>query len=195
MPRRSAPADDQDRWQGLLEHQVELAARHGFTDILIFACYGADVIQEHLGDGSRWKLRIRHIIEKEPLGTAGAVLAGFGELNDTFMVLYGDVMINVDLGRLWHAHQKRGAEATLLVHPNDHPLDSDLVEANDDGWIVAFHNRPHPANMWRQNLVNAGLYVLEKRALQPWAATPRHLDFGATYFPRDAQARWQTSGL
>ncbi len=169
--------------KALLEHQVELAARHGFTDVLIFVCYGAEAIQTHLGDGSRWRLKIRYVIEKEPLGTAGAVLAGFDELAPAFMVLYGDLMVNVDLDRLWQHHLKRGADATLLVHPNDHPLDSDLVETNAEGWIKKFHNRPHPANIWFQNLVNAGLYVLEKRALQPWAGAGKPMDFGEFIFP------------
>lgn len=167
----------------LLEHQIELAARHGFTDILIFVCYGAEVIQAHLGDGSRWGVKVRYLIETEPLGTAGAVLAGYAQLQPTFMVMYGDVMLNVDLERLWQTHLRLLADATLLVHPNDHPLDSDLLQVDEQGWITAFHNRPHPAGAWFQNIVNAGLYVLEKRALEPWAAKVTKLDFGENIFP------------
>src|SRR3954463_6013779 len=66
----------------LLEHQIGLAPAHGFEEVLIFPCYRADLIQAHLGDGSRWGLRLRYVIEQEPLGTAGAVLAGFAELAD-----------------------------------------------------------------------------------------------------------------
>ncbi len=168
----------------LLEHQIELARRHGFTDVLIFACYRADLIEQHFGDGSRWGMRIRTITEREPLGTAGAVLAGFDALADDFIVVYGDTMVNVDLERLRAAHQSRGADATLLLHPNDHPLDSDLVEANSDGWVTAFHNRPHPADKWFQNLVNAGLYTVSKSALQSWASSLRGpTDFGKDLFP------------
>ena len=60
----------------LLEHQIELAKSHGFHDIIIFACYRADLIERHFGDGSKWGLRVRTVVESEPLGTAGAVLAG-----------------------------------------------------------------------------------------------------------------------
>src|SRR3954465_9254813 len=59
----------------LLEHQIELAKRHGFSEIIVFACYRADLIEGHLGDGSRWGVNIRYVLEQEPLGTAGAVLA------------------------------------------------------------------------------------------------------------------------
>jgi histidinol-phosphate phosphatase family protein len=175
----------------LLEHQVELAKKFGFTDLIFFTHYRADLIKEHFGDGQKFGVRIRHILETQPLGTAGAVRAGREMLADRFIVMYGDTMVNVDLSRLWDAHEKSGAAATLLLHPNDHPFDSDLVEVDAGSRIVAFHNRPHPPNVWRQNLVNAGLYVLEKSALaaagnfasQSEDGTPHPLDFGKDVFP------------
>lgn len=167
----------------LLEHQVELARAHEFSDVLLFVCYGADLIQRRLGDGNRWGLRIRYIIEREPLGTAGAVLAGFEHLADQFAVMYGDTMVNVDLTRFWTAHENARADATLFLHPNNHPLDSDLVETNGENRVTAFHNHPHPPDKFFQNLVNAGLYVIEKRALAAWAHDVKPMDFGKDLFP------------
>src|SRR5439155_26142088 len=88
----------------LLEHQLELLRRHGFTDVLIFVHHQSGLIQSALGDGSRWNVHIRYQIEKEPLGTAGAVLAAFDLLADSLLVLYGDTMVNVDLTRMWNRH-------------------------------------------------------------------------------------------
>ena len=167
----------------LLEHQVELAKLHGFTEIVVFACYRPDLIQGHLGDGNRWGVKISYEIEKTPLGTAGAVLAGMRLLAERFLVFYGDTMVNVDLGRIWDRHVASGAGATLLLHPNDHPLDSDLVEMDGVDWVTAFHNRPHPVGKYFQNLVNAGLYVMEKTALVPWASDVKPMDFGKDLFP------------
>ena len=167
----------------LLEHHVELARRHGFDDIIIFACYRADLIERHFGDGRRWGLRIRTVVEREPLGTAGAVLAGFDLLADEFVVIYGDTMVNVDLERMCQARLNRGADAALLLHPNDHPLDSDLVEADAGNWITGFHNRPHPQDKWFRNLVNAGLYVIRKPVLRRWIEPRQPLDFGKDLFP------------
>ncbi len=167
----------------LLELQVELARQHGFDDIIIFACHRAEVIEQHFGNGSAFGVRLRTVVEREPLGTAGAVLAAMDLLADRFVVMYGDTMVNVDLGRLARTHMAAGADATLLVHPNDHPLDSDLIEVDGRDWVTAFHNRPHPADRWFQNLVNAGLYVLEKAALRAWAPPARALDFGKDLFP------------
>lgn len=194
----------------LLEHQVELAKKFGFTDLIFFVHYRADLIEKHFGDGKNFGVRIEYVLEKEPLGTAGAVLAGFEKLAERFVVLYGDTMVNVDLQRIWNAHENCGtgvppvstltgkmsvplkpADATLLLHPNDHPFDSDLVEINSESLVTAFHNRPHAENVWRQNLVNAGLYVLEKSALKSFhhmqyemCKSPWVLDFGKDIFPR-----------
>lgn len=167
----------------LLEHQVELAKHHGFTEIVIFACYRPDLIRAHLGDGSHAGVKISYQIEKVPLGTAGAVLAGIDVLADQFVVFYGDTMVNVDLRRIWQRHSESAADATLLLHPNDHPLDSDLVQTDEAGWITAFHNRPHPAGKFFQNLVNAGLYVINRQALARWAGDLKPMDFGKDLFP------------
>lgn len=177
----------------LLEHQVELTKKHGFIDLVFFVHYRAELIEKHFGDGSKWGARIRYVVEGEPLGTAGAVLAGFEHLAERFAVLYGDTMVNVDLGRLWGAHEQAKADATLLLHPNNHPLDSDLVEVDAASRVTAFHNRPHLEGRWFQNLVNAGLYVLEKKALAPLVPrtthhAPRIFDFGKDLFPEMLRA-------
>jgi histidinol-phosphate phosphatase family protein len=181
----------------LIEHQIELAARHRFQDVLILTGYRSDLIEAHLGKGDRWGLRIECLREIQPLGTAGAVLAGLDRLDDQFLILYGDTMVNVDLERVWRAHQAGTGEAgnqpwdaTLLLHPNDHPLDSDLVELDEAGRVTAFHNRPHSPGVWRQNLVNAGLYVLKRKALEPFRPSTITggpaglLDFGKDLFPK-----------
>ncbi len=167
----------------LLEHHIELARVHGFTEVLLFVHHRADLIQQHFDDGRRWGLSISYVIEREPLGTAGAVLEGFDQLADRFAVLYGDAMLNVDLTRFCKAHEDSRAHVTLFLHPNNHPLDSDLVELNPEGWVTTFHNRPHPADPCFQNLVNAGLYVIEKRALEPWRRNAKPIDFGKNLFP------------
>ncbi len=179
LPKPMIPIADKP----LLEHHIELARTHGFNEVLLFVHHRADLIQKHFGDGSRWGLAIRYVVEKQPLGTAGAVLAGFEHLADRFAVLYGDTMLNVDLTRFWNAHENSQADATLFLHPNNHPLDSDLVQLNAQGWLTTFHNRPHRADHFFQNLVNAGLYIIEKRALEAWRDNRGAMDFGKDLFP------------
>jgi histidinol-phosphate phosphatase family protein len=190
LPKPMIPVADKP----LLEHQVKLAKKFGFTDLIFFVHYRADLIEKYFGDGKNFGVQIQYVLEKEPLGTAGAVLAGFEKLAERFVVLYGDTMVNVDLNRIWNAHEKAKAAATLLLHPNDHPFDSDLVEINSESFVTAFHNRPHAENVWRQNLVNAGLYVLEKSALKSFLPSANShlpsaiLDFGKDVFPAMVRA-------
>lgn len=167
----------------MIDYQLELLARHGVSGVTLLCGYGASAMREHCGNGSQWGLRLNYVEEDRPVGTAGAVLACLNQLPERFLVLYGDTMLSVDLQRFWSAHQKAGAAATLFLHPNDHPHDSDLVETDVTGQIIAFHAHPHAANCFLPNQVNAALYVLEAAALRdiPLGSTP--LDFGRHLFP------------
>jgi D,D-heptose 1,7-bisphosphate phosphatase len=178
----------------LLEHLILLAARHGIADVLILTGYGAHFIEDYFGNGDRLGVRIRYRREDRPLGTAGAVLNAFDALDSTFFLMYGDTMMNVDLNRFATAHPPDAA-ASLFVHPNDHPQDSDLVEIDSSGRILALHPYPHPPDQYFANLVNAALYVIRKEALRPFvpqlAGLAHPLDFGKHVFPALlAQGAW-----
>jgi D,D-heptose 1,7-bisphosphate phosphatase len=168
----------------LLLHQLELLTAHGFTDAVVMVNHRADAIREWLL-GVDLPISVRLIDDGEPRGTAGAVLAALGELEPEFLVLYGDTMLAVDLTRFlaWH-HAVPGADVSLFLHPNDHPHDSDLVEIDESGRIVAFHAYPHPADAWLPNLVNAALYVVRRESLSAWRETAGPLDFAKDLFPR-----------
>ena len=156
----------------LLAWQMELLARSGVTEVLLLTGYRSQVIRDVIGDGEAFGLRIiyREEDEENPLGTAGALLDALDAIQDRFVVLYGDTMVNVDIARFAAWHQAHGADASLLVHPNDHPEDSDLVAADKDGRVLGFHPYPHPEGAFLPNAVNAALYVMEKAALAPWRA-------------------------
>jgi histidinol-phosphate phosphatase family protein len=166
----------------LLGRQLDLIAASSLKDVVILSGYRADLIAEYCGDGSRWGLGIRCIAETEPRGTAGAVLDALGGLQDTFIVMYGDVVLDVDLDRFVAAHEARGAGGTILVHPNDHPFDSDIVEVGEDGMVTRIRGYPHPEGVDLPNLVNAGLYVLERGALAELTGLPTKPDFGKHVF-------------
>jgi D,D-heptose 1,7-bisphosphate phosphatase len=169
--------------KALLEYQFELLARHGVEQATLLCGFGAESIRDFCGDGSRWGLHLKCIDETVPLGTAGAVIAALDELPDEFLVLYGDTMVNVDLRRFYLAHTASGAAATLFLHPNSHPQDSDLVESDEHGRVVAIHGYPHPENTLLPNQVNAALYVLKAEALRQFAVPEKPLDFAKHVFP------------
>ncbi|MCB9716727.1 MAG: HAD-IIIA family hydrolase [Myxococcales bacterium] len=90
------------------------------------------------------------------------------------MVAFGDVAFDMDLRALVEAHRRQKARATAVVHPNDHPHDSDLVELDADGRMLALHRKPHPPELVTRNLVTAGVFVLEPSLVA--ALPPRKLD-------------------
>jgi histidinol-phosphate phosphatase family protein len=170
----------------LIEHQILLASRYKITDILVLTGFGAESIESYLGNGTRWGVNIRYHRDSVPRGTAGAVIDAFHKLHDVFFVMYGDTMLNVDLFRMAAAHAQHPS-ATVFLHPNDHPQDSDLAELNASNEIVTFHPCPHPPGKYFANLVNAALYILSKELLRPWygsrSTLSYPLDFAKHVFP------------
>jgi histidinol-phosphate phosphatase family protein len=167
----------------LLEHLIRLAVKHGTSKIFVMTGHRAEAIREFCGDGSRWGVAIECVVEEQPRGTAGAVIAQLNRLPDRFLVMYGDTLVNVDLSRMMAEHIAAKADATLFAHPNEHPEDSDLIEADHRGRIVGFHPYPHAPDVLLPNLVNAALYVLERDLLRSVAIDHEPLDFGRHVFP------------
>lgn len=161
----------------VLQHQLELAASAGIEDVTIFAGYLSEKILDFIGDASRFAPRVRVFIEKEPMGNAGALLKSLDLLPEDYFLVYGDLMLAVDLQRMAKHHIDQKADFTLMVHPNDHPQDSDLVEVDANHWVTAIHSCPHPEDQFFGNLVNAALYVMRREALRPLAAFPGRQDF------------------
>ena len=135
----------------LLEHQVELLVNAGITHITMCTGYFSSVIEDYFGDGHKWKANIEYSVEDVPLGSAGCVADVFDNCNETLIVLYGDIMVNMDIGSLIEYHRTRSPDATLVVHPNDHPYDSDLLEVDSEDRILRIHPKPHPEGVWLPN--------------------------------------------
>ncbi len=180
LPKPLALADGKP----LLERQLELLAAAGVEDVCVLCSYRAEAIRDFCGDGARWGLKVACIEEERARGTAGAVIDALPHLLDSFFVLYGDTVLDVDLAAMARAHLAAQPDATLLVHPNDHPADSDIVEVDAEGLVLAIHGYPHPPGKDLPNLVNAGLYILEKHALRGLDGLPDKPDFGKHVFAR-----------
>jgi histidinol-phosphate phosphatase family protein len=167
----------------LLGRQLSLLSRYGYTNVLILVNHGSKFILEFCSSQNYGNMHIECIDDGEPLGTAGSVIAAFKSLAPQFLVMYGDTLLDVDLSRFENFHNQSIAVGSLFLHPNDHPVDSDLVEVDDRNIITAFKPYPHPDDRYHANLVNAGLYYLEKTLLSPWLENRKLLDFGRDIFP------------
>jgi histidinol-phosphate phosphatase family protein len=167
----------------LLQRQIETLSRNGVTDVLLLVSHAADQIAAFCHDLMPWNLRITLIDDGSARGTAGALTHAFAYLAERFLVVYGDTLFDVDIGHFWKSHEASMADASLLIHPNDHPFDSDLVEVDDDRRVVAMHAAPHNPHAWLPNLVNAAMYVIERRAIAFWGDTAPPTDIARDLFP------------
>ena len=167
----------------ILQHQIEMAVAQGVREIVLLTGYGAEAIRDFCGDGSRWGVTLHYQQETAPLGTAGCVMQALALLDDEFIVLYGDTMLDIDLNRFLRYHRAAHAEATLLAHPNDHPQDSDLLDVDQLGIVRAILPYPHPPGAWLENLVNAAAYVLTKPVLAAYRERCPSGDFAKQLFP------------
>lgn len=168
----------------LLEHQIRLCAKYGILRVLILVHYRADIIMDYFGNGSHLNVEISYRIENYPRGTAGAVFDSLEQLADNFIVLYGDTFLEVDLGKFYNFHRTNKSSATLFLHPNNHPYDSDLVEIDADLNITAFHLKGiRKSDLLTRNLVNAALYVINKQDLEQFCIETGIIDFAKDVFP------------
>ena len=162
IPKPMVPVDGKP----LLEYQVEKLKTYGIKKIVMIVGHLGEKIVDHFKDGKNFGVEIDYIFEKEPLGTAGA----FYYLKDKidakdFMLVFGDVFFDMDFDRMEDFHFKNSALTTLLAHPNGHPYDSDLIQTDDTGRVIGFDSKHNVRDYWYDNMVNAGMYIINKRLL------------------------------
>lgn len=162
IPKPMVPVDGKP----LLEYQVEELKTYGIKKIVMIVGHLGEKIVDHFKDGKDFGVEIDYIFEKEPLGTAGA----FYYLKDKidakdFMLVFGDVFFDMDFDRMEDFHFKNSALTTLLAHPNGHPYDSDLIQTDDNGRVIGFDSKHNVRDYWYDNMVNAGMYIINKRLL------------------------------
>ena len=162
IPKPMVPVDGKP----LLEYQVEKLKSYGIKKIVMIVGHLGEKIVDHFKDGKDFGVEIDYIFEKEPLGTAGA----FYYLKDKidakdFMLVFGDIFFDMDFDRMEDFHFKNSALTTLLAHPNGHPYDSDLIQTDDTGRVIGFDSKHNVRDYWYDNMVNAGMYIINKRLL------------------------------
>jgi D,D-heptose 1,7-bisphosphate phosphatase len=170
----------------ILEHQIENLKACGLTDITLVVGHLGHVIQEYFGDGSQLGVRISYFVEDHPLGTAGALFK-MPELTEDFLLMCGDVIVDVDFNRFIAFHREKKAWASLMVHPNGHPYDSSLLVTEivpptekggcpvDTHRVVRWMNK-EDERLYYKNRVNAGIEIISPELLKATMKdfVPRH---------------------
>lgn len=147
----------------LLLWQIEELKAFGINDIIMIVGHLGEKIIDYFSDGRQFDVHISYIVETTPLGTAGAFYYLREQLKDEyFLLVFGDVYFSIDIDRMEQFHIEKQSKATLFVHPNSHPADSDLVILDQDNRILKFDSKHNRRNYWYDNCVNAGFYILSR---------------------------------
>ena len=165
----------------LLEYTIRLMKRHGIEDIAVTLGYQPDVVTDAFLGGEALGVRLKYYVETTPLGTAGGVRQARDMLDETFVVLSGDGVTDLNIARAAAFHREKGAMATLVLKHADDPLDYGVVDVDSAGRVCSFREKPD----WSEVLsdtVNTGIYILEPEVLDR-VPENRPCDFGREVFP------------
>jgi len=150
----------------LLEYQVDNLRDCGITDITLVVGHLGEVIREHFQDGRKYGVHIDYFVEEQPLGTGGALWYLRERLPDDFVLLFGDLFLNINFQRFYQYHLEKRAEITLYAHPNSHPFDSDLLIVDEGGRVRGCCGKNEERKTDYENLVNAGVYIISPKVLE-----------------------------
>ena len=164
-----------------MEHIVELLRTHGFEDVVVTVAFLPQAIRSYFGDGESMGMRIEYSVEESPLGTAGSVRLAAGKLDDTFLVISGDALCDVDLTKLVEFHKEREASVTIGLKSVENPLEFGIVVTDSEGRVERFLEKPSWGQVF-SDTINTGIYVLEPEVLNH-VPTDRPYDFSKELFP------------
>jgi mannose-1-phosphate guanylyltransferase / phosphomannomutase len=188
----------------VMEHVLRLLRRHGITDTVVTVQFLASLVRNYFGDGDELGMTLQYATEPRPLGTAGSVKNAETPLKDeTFLVMSGDALTDVDLSGIVEFHRSSGALVTVGLKSVPDPLEYGIVICDPDGRINRFLEKP----TWGQvfsDTVNTGIYVMDPEVLAEvpadaevdWSADvfPRLLDRGAPVFGYRFDGYWEDVG-
>jgi mannose-1-phosphate guanylyltransferase len=161
---------------------LEWLRRHGVDDVIISCGFMAAAVRAVLGDGASLGIRLRYVEEPRPLGTGGAVKYAEELLDERFLMLNGDVLTDIDLTAQIAQHERTGARATLALVPVEDPSAYGLVRRHADGSVKEFVEKPGPEQI-DTDLINAGIYVLERGVLDAMAPAGTNVSIERELFP------------
>ncbi len=156
LPKPVLPVANRPFFEYMLDHLRE----SGVTRVIMALGYRAEPLIESFGDGSAYGLMIDYVVEDQPLGTSGAVRALLPELKETFLVLNGDCVTEIDIAAMVEQHVERREYATLAVHTVDDPSRYGVVVIDGIGYVNRFVEKP-PGPRFPAYTVNSGVYALE----------------------------------
>ncbi len=165
----------------VMEHMIAYLRQFGVEDVILTLNYLPDAIRGYFGDGRDFGVRLTYCLEKDPLGTAGAVKNAAEYLDGPFIVLNGDIFTEMDLAGMYSFHIEKKAKATISMTWMDDVSSYGVIEVDDDYRVIKFLEKP-PKGVTTSHWINAGTYILEPEVLS-YIPSGRHYMFEKGLFP------------
>ena len=144
---------------------IERLRKAGVSDVILSCCYLPEMIEQHFGDGRSAGVKLHYVLEKEPLGTAGAIANAAALIKGPIYACNGDILTALDLVALRRFHERHGALATIHTRAVDDPSQFGVVETDAQRRVARFVEKPKPGESDARD-INAGTYVLEREAIE-----------------------------
>jgi mannose-1-phosphate guanylyltransferase / phosphomannomutase len=170
----------------IIEHNINLLKNYGIKDLIIILYYQSEIISKYFKDGKAFGVNIQYVKPDADYGTAGAVYCAKNLINDTFLIISGDIITDFDLARAGANHSKFNSDATLVLTHSKNPLQFGIVQTDEDGRIARFYEKPTWSEVF-SDTINTGIYILEKDTLdlipKSVPAGKHEIDFSKNLFP------------
>jgi mannose-1-phosphate guanylyltransferase len=163
----------------LIDYVIETIKNSKVREIIVTLSYFQSHIKSHLKQND---LNIKYIVEKRPMGTAGGVMNALKYIDDTFFVLSGDVLIDLDLNKLLKFHREKKAIATIVLTTVDDPTHYGIAVLDENDQIVKFLEKPSRKEVFSK-VANTGTYVLEPEVFDYIEPRKGEIDFSKDIFP------------
>ncbi|MGN6816742.1 MAG: sugar phosphate nucleotidyltransferase [Solirubrobacterales bacterium] len=199
----------------VMEHILRLLARHGFSETIANLHWFPELIEGYFGDGSAYGVSLTYSREEALLGTSGGVRNAAGFLGDSFLVISGDALTDIDLAAMREFHESHDGIATLATKRVDDTSQFGVAITGSDGRIQGFQEKPDPAEAL-SDLANCGIYMFRKEIFDffpepgtskaasegdppgfaDWAMDvfPRLLESDAPFYSHEIEAYWNDIG-
>jgi mannose-1-phosphate guanylyltransferase len=145
----------------ILEHIIEWLKGAGIGDVVISTGYLGKMVHHYFGDGSEWGMKIVYATSQHPLGTAGQLKNAESKIRGRFVCVYGDALLDFDLGKAIAFHERKKAEATMVLMKHSTELKYGFMKTDEDGRLIEWREKPTFSGN-----INVGCYVMEKSFLK-----------------------------
>jgi mannose-1-phosphate guanylyltransferase / phosphomannomutase len=166
----------------IMEHIINHVKSFDIKDIAVTMAYLPSVIIDYFGTGTEWGVNLNYYTEETPLGTGGSVKNADDFLDDTFIIISGDALTDIDINEAIDFHRKKGSKATLILKKVDTPLEYGVIITDDTGRIIRFLEKPSWGEVF-SDTINTGIYILEPEVLDYYKKGD-NFDFSKDLFPK-----------